>query len=277
LDYKIKVLSVCDLASKRFKFFDLHENYGVVGVVEDGGSQRLYANGLLWAEWEASRFPYIYRVKWIDQARVLLWLTPSGSIIASSQSVNEAAIGFPSGVMVSDDVMFVMYGDEAVMSAKRDAYEFNVVSAFSKDGRFTCGFADLAHQTPHEGSILVVGHYYARHGRLTCLAYDTEYVWTFDPKERSLQRILLGPILYANVTAFFGDEKACWLIVEGSEGLSAIALDLKSGQKMHEIADVADIISRNGFDPARLSFADGYEGKMVISDGRMAGIFEMSA
>jgi hypothetical protein len=272
----IKLFSICDLASKKFKFFDLHENYGVAGIIDDDDRQRLYANGVLWAEWEVSKFPHLYRIKWIDQAHVMLWLAPAGSIIVSDGSVADASIGRPSGIMISDDVMFVTYSDEAVMSAKRSEYEFNVVSAFSKDGRFECGFAELAHRTAYEGSILVVGHYYARRGRLTCLAYATDYVWTFDPKLRTLQRIPLASILYANVTAFLGDDEVCWILTAGSHGLSAIALDLKSGQKMHEIADVADIISRNGFDPGRLSFADGYEGKMVISDGRIAGILEMS-
>lgn len=120
-------------------------------------------------------------------------------------------------------------------------------------------------------------NFYACGDRLILLAYQTSYVWTLDAETKRLRRTSAIP-LPDHVIGVLGNEDICWILSKAVSGaLSAVAVDLTDGAIRREEADLVPSISAEGFNPDRLSFADAYDGKVIVSDGNIAGILEMSA
>ncbi len=274
-----RIGTIRDISSKRAAFFDLHETYGIIYVVKDAGTSKLFANGVLWTDWSDADFPYLHQVRWLSDRAAILWSVPGGAVIVSDHKVSKIPVGF--GVrklIVSTDFLFVAYGEEAVLGAAPEEYEFNVISAFTRSGVFSCGLAKLVTKIEYNGVIIEVPNCYACGDRLIFLAYQTSYVWALDAKAKRLQRTSAISLPDSNAVAILGDAGTCWILSRTVTGtLPAVAVDLTDGVVRQEESDLVPLISAKGFNPDHLLFADAYDGKVIVSDGKMAGILEILA
>jgi hypothetical protein len=273
-----RIGSIRNIFSKHAAFFDLHEAYGLIYVVKESGRSKLFANDVLWNDWAETDFPHLLQVKWLSDKTAILWFAPRGAIIMSNQNNTELLVGPASEVIVSKQFLFTAYGEEAVLSAAPEEYEFNIVSAFTKSGDFACGLAKLASAIDYEGVIVEVSNCYSFGDRLIFLAYQTNYVWTLDAQAKSVRRTPAVPFLHSSVVGVLGNDETCWILSRSAAGpLFSIAVDLAGGAISRDDTGLARLVSAAGFKPHCLSFASAYDGKAIVSDGEIVGILELSA
>jgi len=121
------------------KHFDLHEDFGLAYLVEDGQTTTLYLNDRRCQSWPNGVYPEIFQIKWFDQEHVIMERAKTSGAIISTESLEEVELGLIYGLLLSQGYIFVTYTEEAGYSSREGELERNFLSVFSRDGRFEFG------------------------------------------------------------------------------------------------------------------------------------------
>ncbi len=140
---RVELKNLIEFQIPGVKAFDLHENLGLACLVEEGENMTLYLNELRSRSWLREDHPCIHAIRWFNEHQVIAWLVEFRAAVISANNWDLLSIGRPDKILLSDNRIFVGYGDEFTIRARPGEVEINVVAVFSRDGHFEFGLDEI--------------------------------------------------------------------------------------------------------------------------------------
>lgn len=271
---RIELRSLTDLATRRATVFDLHEEFGLAYLVEDDETMTLYLNDLRCRSWSREDHPFIHAIRWFSEHQVIAWLVEFQAAVISTDNWDLLSIGRPEKILLSNNHMFVGYGDEITIGARREELEFNVVAAFSRDGQFEFGLGDFFSKDNYRGTIIELNAGYTFGERMIFNAYLADYLWILDPRSKICKRFRV-PFETTLIDVLSGDDKHAVAILNYSAPFELAIFDLASETSAkQDFAALEAALTAAGFAMREIKFQPNSTGRIIVSDSKKAALLE---
>ncbi len=273
---RVELKNLTEFQHPGVRAFDIHENFGLACVVQDGETATLYLNDRRCRSWSRENHPLLHEIRWFSEHQVVGWLVEFQAAVISADKWGLLPIGRPDKILLSDSRIFVGYGDEFTERARRDDLEINVVAVFSRSGQFRLGLDDIFSKDNFKGTIVELNAGYTFEERLIFNAYSADYLWVLDPVSKSYKRFHV-PFVTTLIHVLTGNDKRAFAILNYSAPFELAVFDLvrETSSKLN-FAPVEAALTAAGFEMNEIKFQPNATGRIIVSDGKKAALLEFS-
>jgi hypothetical protein len=273
---RVQLKNLIEFRHPNVKVFDLHEELGLACLVDDGESATLNLNERRCRSWRHEDNPFVYAIRWFSERQVIAWLVEYRAAVISTDSWDVLAIGRPEKILLSNNHIFVGYGDEFTTRAMPGEVEINVVAVFSRNGQLQFGLDAIFSKADYRGTVVALNAGYTFNDRLIFNAYSADYLWSLDPALKSCKRFHI-PFETTLIDVLSGDDKHAVAIMGYNEPFELAVFDLVSETCSKEDFAPAEAALRNcGFRMNEIKFQPNSTGKIIVSDSKQAALLEFS-
>jgi hypothetical protein len=100
---RILLTHFVELASRKVRTFDLHEDFGLAYLVEDCETVRLYLAEKECCSWERRDYLYLHHIRWFGKREVIAWCAAGWeTAIISKDNWRTLAIGSPDHLLLEE-------------------------------------------------------------------------------------------------------------------------------------------------------------------------------
>jgi hypothetical protein len=124
MQVQLKNLTTFD--GNRVKYFDLHEEFGFVSIVERDETVTLDLDGAVIRSWPKGDRPEIWWIKWFDVDHIISDLHGPQVAIVSADRLQRRELGYLNELYLSPKFMVATYGEEAFYSSRPNEVESNI-------------------------------------------------------------------------------------------------------------------------------------------------------
>jgi hypothetical protein len=260
---------------------DVHPLFGSAAVSHTGLHGRLQVNGKTWRTWETSDWPYVRRAKWIADNSVAIWIVPSpthtncaGAVEVSESGERYLDVGFASDMFFSANYIFATYSEDANLASEPGDKEYNIVSVFSRGGRFLFGLEEIIRNKLGEGAFFdLAAGCVGSADEFFFVSAEEPKIWTLDPKDRSITPIvsLLGKRAYVcGITCIDG---FLYLLIRDDDRLAVEQTSLTTLQAVDSFSfSLRELFELPAVESERLSVQEIRGQGFRLSYGGRAGV-----
>jgi hypothetical protein len=273
---RVELTNLTEFHHSGVKVFDIHENFGLACLVEDEETTTLYLNDRFCRSWSREDHPFIHKIRWFSERQVIAWLVEFQAALISVDNWELLPIGRPEKILLSDNRIFVGYGDESTIGARPGELEFNVVSVFSRKGQFQLGLRDTFSKDNYKGTVIELNAGYTFEERMIFNAYSADYLWALDPVSKSYKRFHV-PFVTTLIDVLTGDDKHAFAILNYRAPFELAVFDLLSETAAkHDFAPVEAALVAAGFTMSEIKFQPNSTGRIIVSDSKQAAVLEFA-
>jgi hypothetical protein len=268
------------------QYFDLHDDFGLACLVEKSGDLLLDLNGIAVRTWPSNEGIAIWGLAWFDRNEVVFDLvSDSAAAIVSSTSWSRLELGCFNQILLSPKYIFVTYNEEVYYSSKIGELERNVLSIFSRSGKFELALAEFLENDRDGDDLDEVDAGYTFSNTLIFVGYPSHLLWIFDAAARTYRKIPV-PFSLVCIHVMSGDDKRAYAIFDNRNVMQdhpervpfeLAIFDLIAEKSIkHDFAPVEKELIASGFKMDALKFQPSSTGKIIVSDGEKAAFLEFS-
>ncbi len=283
---QITLKNITGIASPKVEHFDLHEEFGVACLVEEGERVTLALNQIACRSWLKQDHPHIVSIKWFDVNTVILYYDGIGAAIVSMERWNNIRLYAVYKLFVSNSYLFVSHDEESLYKFRPGELESNIISVFLRDGTFELGIGELMDKDRDSWQFDELEAGYIFDDKFAFIAYASELFWVLDVSKRSWTKFPV-PFETVGIRVLTGDDKTAYAIFDHRNLLrhypdrppfELAVFDLLSETSSKEdFALIETELLASGFEMSEIKFQPSSTGRIIVSDGKKAALLEFSS
>lgn len=273
---RVELKKLIEFQHPGVKVFDLRDDFGLACLVEGEETTTLYLNEFRCRSWPRENHPFMHSIRWFSEYQVIAWLVEFQAAVISADNWDLLSIGRPEKILLSNNRIFVGYGDEFTLRARPGEVEINVVAVFLRDGQIEFGLDEIFSKDNYKGTIIELNAGYTFGERMIFNAHSADYLWILDPVSKSYKRIHV-PFETTLIDVLSGDDKHVVAILNYSAPFKLAIFDLVSKTSAEcDFAPVEMALTAAGFAISETKFQPNSTGRIIVSDSKKAALLEFS-